>query len=54
MNKQVPASHLRMTGETLSRLLARYEEDGLIEIQGRKLKIISIGDMEDVAGLIDI
>jgi CRP/FNR family transcriptional regulator len=50
MPKRVLASHLGMTGETLSRLLARYEEDGLIEVQGRKLKILSIGDLENVAG----
>jgi CRP/FNR family transcriptional regulator len=48
--KQVLASHLGMTGETLSRLLARYEEDGLIEVQGRRIKIISIEDMEETSG----
>ncbi|MHB9036764.1 MAG: Crp/Fnr family transcriptional regulator [Armatimonadota bacterium] len=49
MPKQVLASHLGMTGETLSRLLARFEEDELVVVQGRKLKIRSIEDMQDLA-----
>jgi len=49
MPKQVLASHLGMTGETLSRLLARFEEDQLVEVQGRKLKILSTEDLQDLA-----
>ena len=47
--KQVLASHLGMTGETLSRLLARFEEDHLITAQGRKLKLLSTEDLRDLA-----
>ena len=49
MPKQVLASHLGMTGETLSRLLARFEEDHLITAQGRKLKLLSTEDLRDLA-----
>lgn len=49
MPKQVLASYLGMTGETLSRLLSRFEEDGLITTSGRKLKITSISDLQDIA-----
>ncbi|MCL5103086.1 MAG: Crp/Fnr family transcriptional regulator [Armatimonadetes bacterium] len=49
MPKQVLASHLGMTGETLSRLLARFEEDHLATSQGRKLKVLSIEELEDLA-----
>lgn len=49
MPKQVLASHLGMTGETLSRLLARFEADGLISVKGRKLTILSAAELADVA-----
>jgi CRP/FNR family transcriptional regulator len=49
MPKQVLASHLGMTGETLSRLLARFEEDELVIVQGRKLTLLSIEDLQDLA-----
>ena len=49
MPKQVLASHLGMTGETLSRLLARFEADGLIRSQGRKLTILSASELRDLA-----
>lgn len=49
MPKQVLASHLGMTGETLSRLLARFEEDRLIATQGRSVKVLSVEDLTDLA-----
>ncbi len=49
MPKQILASHLGMTGETLSRLLARFEADNLIIAQGRKLQLISLQDIKDIA-----
>lgn len=49
MPKQVLASHLGMTSETLSRLLARFEAEGLVEGHGRKLKILSEDEIRDVA-----
>ena len=49
MAKQVLASHLGMTGETLSRLLARFEADDLIMVQGRVLKVLSVEELRNVA-----
>ncbi|MCE5200420.1 MAG: Crp/Fnr family transcriptional regulator [Armatimonadota bacterium] len=48
MPKQVLASHLGMTGETLSRLLARFEEDNLLQVQGRKVKVTSIEELKEI------
>lgn len=49
MPKQVLASHLGMTGETLSRLLTRLEADGMIETQGRRVAILAPDDLRDIA-----
>jgi len=49
MPKQVLASHLGMTGETLSRLLARLETDGVIETRGKQIVVTSPRDLQDVA-----
>ncbi len=47
--KQVLASHLGMTGETLSRLLARFEADGLIVARGKRVKLVSTDELQDLA-----
>lgn len=49
MPKQTLASHLGMTGETLSRLLARFEADGLIVARGRRVKLVSVDDLRELA-----
>ncbi len=49
MPKQVLASHLGMTGETLSRLIARFEADEVVSAKGRKLTVLSIEDLNDIA-----
>jgi len=49
MPKQTLASHLGITGETLSRLLARFEADGLIASRGRRVQLRSIEDMRELA-----
>lgn len=49
MAKQTLASHLGMTGETLSRLLAKFEADGLIASRGRRVHLRSIEDMRELA-----
>lgn len=49
MPKQVLASHLGMTGETLSRLLARFEAEGLIVSRGRKVQIRSKEGLQELA-----
>ena len=49
MPKQVLASTLGMTGETLSRLLARFEAEGLMLTRGRRVKVLSIEAVREVA-----
>ena len=49
MPKQTLASHLGITGETLSRLLARFESDGLIASQGKRIILSSINEMRELA-----
>lgn len=49
MPKQILASHLGITGETLSRLLARFEADGIVSPLGRKVQVRSIDDLKEVA-----
>jgi hypothetical protein len=49
MPKQVLASHLGMTGEILSRLLAKFEEDNLAASECRKLRVLSIEDMKYIS-----
>ena len=51
MPKQTLASHLGMTGETLSRLLTRFEDEGLITVRGREIAILSPEKLWDIAGL---
>lgn len=49
MPKQVLASHLGMTGETLSRLLARFEAEGLIVSRGRRVQLRSVEGLQELA-----
>lgn len=49
ITKQVLASHLGMTGETLSRLLARFEAEGLIVMRGRRIKLVSVEELREMA-----
>ena len=49
MPKQMLASHLGITGETLSRLLAKFEAEGLITARGRKVQLRSIEDLRELA-----
>ena len=49
MPKQVLASHLGMTGETLSRLLARFEADDLIVVKGRVLRVQAVDELRDIS-----
>lgn len=47
--KQILASHLGMTGETLSRLLARFEADGMIAARGRNIRVLDPERLSEVA-----
>lgn len=47
--KQVLASHLGMTGETLSRILARLEADEMIETRGRSVVVLNRDELQEIA-----
>jgi CRP/FNR family transcriptional regulator len=47
--KNVLAAHLAISSETLSRLLNRFEAQGLIEAQGRRIKILDREGLQEVA-----
>lgn len=47
--KQLLASHLGITGETLSRLLARFEAEGILETQGRRVRVLSFQKLTKAA-----
>ncbi len=49
VTKQMIASHLGIAGETLSRLLARFEADGIIEVSGRTIRLLSIESLRTIA-----
>ncbi|MGQ9456014.1 MAG: Crp/Fnr family transcriptional regulator [Armatimonadota bacterium] len=50
VTKRMLASHLGITGETLSRLLARFEAEGFIEVVGRKIRILSLKGLRRLSG----
>jgi CRP/FNR family transcriptional regulator len=43
------ANHLRIAGETLSRVLARFQEQGLIELDHRVMHIVDLEGLEHAA-----
>ena len=43
------AAHLRLTPETVSRLLRRFQQQGLLEADGRELRILDSGRLEELA-----
>ncbi|HYQ38801.1 MAG TPA: fumarate/nitrate reduction transcriptional regulator Fnr [Pseudomonas sp.] len=45
------ANYLGLTSETVSRLLARYRERGLVEISGRELRFTDIRRLQQLCGL---
>lgn len=49
MPKQTLASHLGMTGETLSRLLAKFEAEGLITSRGKRIALRSVEDLRELS-----
>jgi CRP/FNR family transcriptional regulator len=49
--KQTLAAHLAMSSETLSRLLTRFEAQGLIESQGRHVTILDPAGLNELAEL---
>jgi CRP/FNR family transcriptional regulator len=42
MSRGEIANYLGLTGETISRLLSRYRQQGLIELQGREIQLLNL------------
>lgn len=42
MSRGEIANYLGLTGETISRLLSRYRQQGLIELQGREVQLLNL------------
>jgi len=47
--KQTLAAHLGISSETLSRLLTRFEAQGLIESQGRRIRVLDPATLGEIA-----
>lgn len=50
MTREEIGSHLGLKLETVSRLFSRFHEDGLIQVQGRAIKIVSPAALRELIG----
>jgi CRP/FNR family transcriptional regulator len=50
MSRQDLGDYLGLALETVSRLFSKFQEEGLIEVQGRQLRLLDIGRLEAIAG----
>ena len=50
MSRQDLGDYLGLALETVSRLFSRFQEEGLIEVQGRQLRLLDIPRLEAIAG----
>jgi len=50
MTREEIGSHLGLKLETVSRLFSRFQEEGLIQVQGRAIKLIDIGALKQLVG----
>jgi CRP/FNR family transcriptional regulator len=50
MTREEIGSYLGLKLETVSRLFSRFQEEGLIQVQGRAVKIVDIAAMRHMVG----
>jgi len=50
MTREEIGSYLGLKLETVSRLFSRFQEEGLIQVQGRAVKIIEMAAMRQLVG----
>ena len=50
MTREEIGSYLGLKLETVSRLFSRFQEDGLLQVQGRTVKLLDTGALKRVAG----
>lgn len=48
------ASHLRLATETVSRLFARFQEDGLVDVRRREVEILDLAALELLGAAFDL
>jgi CRP/FNR family transcriptional regulator len=50
MTREEIGSYLGLKLETVSRLFSRFQEEGLLQVQGRVLKLLDLSALRQVAG----
>jgi CRP/FNR family transcriptional regulator, anaerobic regulatory protein len=50
MTREEIGSHLGLTLETVSRLFSRFQAAGVIQVQGREVKLLDLQALKDLAG----
>ena len=51
MTREEIGSFLGLKLETVSRLFSRFQEEGLVQVQGRAVKIVDLPRLKQLAGL---
>jgi CRP/FNR family transcriptional regulator len=51
MTREEIASYLGLTLETVSRLFSRLQSEGLIQVQGRAIKVLDVAALKRMVGL---
>jgi CRP/FNR family transcriptional regulator len=49
MTRTDMANYLRLAAETVSRILRRFQEDGIVRVERRDLEILDRARLEDIA-----
>ena len=50
MTREEIGSYLGLKLETVSRLLSRFQDEGLIQVQGRAVKLLDMATLRQLAG----
>lgn len=50
MTREEIGSYLGLTLETVSRLFSRFQEEGLLQVQGRRVKLLDLSALKETAG----
>jgi CRP/FNR family transcriptional regulator len=50
MSRSDIANHLGLAVETVSRVMSRFQEEGLIAIEGKSISLVKIADLESMCG----
>jgi CRP/FNR family transcriptional regulator len=50
MTREEIGSYLGVKLETVSRLFSRFQEEGMIQVQGRTVKLLNLGALKQIVG----